>query len=384
VISEKKSAAVIIIGGGILGVCTAYFLARKGQKNIVLLEKGFLAEGSTGLSVGGFRQQFSHPANILLSQESIGVFKTFQEKFGIDIDFHQVGYLFMARERETWEDMLKGVKLQRKYNVPVEIFTPNEIKYRWPYLKTNDLQGGTYGPEDGYADPYSVVMGFAREARKMGVQIKEKTEVKSILVEKGKINGVYTSSGLITSSCVVNTAGPWAGEVAKMTGVNLSVKPYRRQVFVITDCEFIPRPVPMIIDMEKRSYFRGESADILTGMSDLEEPSSFNLNIDQGFMEKVVNALVYRAPEMVRAKMLRGWAGLYTITPDDNPIIGRISDLEGFFCAVGFSGHGFQHGPATGRILSELICDGRTEFDLSPFAYDRFGRRKQIGEKRVV
>lgn len=382
--SAKKTADVVIIGGGIVGVCIAYYLAIKGQKNITLFEKDFLAEGSTGLSVGGFRQQFSHPANILLSQESIGVFKNFQSVFGIDIDFHQVGYLFLAKENKTWDDLVQGVELQKKYNVPVEILLPEEIQYRWPYLHIGDLQGGTFCSEDGYADPYHVVTGFANESRRLGVNIEENTEVLSISVKKGKVRGVKTNKGFIGSKCVINAAGPWAGKVGRMAGLDLSVKPYRRQVFVITDCEFIPRPVPMIIDVEKHSYFRGESVDILAGMSDLEEPSSFNMNVDQRFMEKVVEALIHRAPEMVRARMLRGWAGLYTITPDDNPIIGSISELEGFFCAIGFSGHGFQQGPAVGRILSELVFDGHTDFDLSPFEFDRFGRIKQSGEKRVV
>lgn len=382
--AEKKTTDVIIIGGGILGICTAYYLAVKGQKNIVLLEKGFLAEGSTGLSVGGFRQQFSHPANILLSQESVRIFKDFQQNFAMDIDFHQVGYLFLAKKKETWDDMLQGVQTQLEYNVPVEVLTPEEIKYRWPYLNIDDIQGGTFGPEDGYADPYHVVMGYAKEAKKLGVFIEEKTEVISLSMKEGKIIGVETNQGFISTNSVVNAAGPWAGEVARMAGLDLAVKPYRRQVFVITDCEFIPRPVPMIIDVENRSYFRGESADILAGMSDLEEPSSFNMNVDQNFMERVVESLIHRAPDMVRARMLRGWAGLYTITPDDNAIIGRIPELDGFYCAIGFSGHGFQHGPAVGRILSEIILDGHTDFDLSPFAHDRFEKKKKPGEKRVV
>jgi sarcosine oxidase subunit beta len=302
----------------------------------------------------------------------------------MDIDFHQVGYLFLAKKKETWDDLLQGVQIQLKYNVPVEVLSPEEIKYRWPYLRIDDLCGGTFGPEDGYADPYHVVMGYANEARKLGVNIEERTEVISISMKSGKVMGVNTNKGFISSNRVVNNAGPWAGEVARMAGLDLAVKPYRRQVFVITDCEFIPRPVPMIIDVENRSYFRGESADILAGMSDLEEPSSFNLNVDPDFMERVVESLIHRAPDMVRARMLRGWAGLYTITPDDNAIIGRIPELDGFYCAIGFSGHGFQHGPAVGRILSEIILDGHTEFDLSPFAYDRFDKIKKPGEKRVV
>jgi sarcosine oxidase subunit beta len=145
----------------------------------------------------------------------------------------------------------------------------------------------------------------------------------------------------------------------------------------------LPRPVPMIIDQDLTSYIRGADPGLILGMSDPEEPPSAHLNVDRQFMEKVVEAAVHRVPHLERARILRGWAGLYEVTPDDNPIIGEAPSLDGFFCAVGFSGHGFQHGPPVGRILSELILDGRTDFDLTPFAHDRFSGKPE-GEKRVV
>jgi len=380
---RDMTSKIVIIGGGIIGASTAYYLAKKGASNVLLVERDLLAQATTGLSVGGIRQQFSHPANIRLSQRSVRVFENFKQEFGVDIHFHQAGYLFLAQKKETWDDFLSSVDTQHRFKVPVEVLSPEEIKRRWPYLNVEDLIGGTFGPKDGYADPYLAAMGFANQARRLGVRIEEKREVTGIRVKGGKVKGVETSGGPISAPVVVNAAGPWAGEIARMAGLDLPVMPFRRQVFATKPFDAIPRPVPMVIDQDLTFYFRGEEPNILMGMSDPDEPSSFNTHVDRDFMEKVTEAAVHRAPILEKAEILRGWGGLYTITPDDNPIIGEIPEMKGFFCAIGFSGHGFQQGPAVGQILSELILDGGTDFDLKPFEYDRFDDIKE-GEKRVV
>ncbi|NIO48289.1 MAG: FAD-dependent oxidoreductase [Candidatus Aminicenantes bacterium] len=380
----KKTAEVAIIGGGIMGVSTAYYLAKRGVSDVVILEKDLLAQASTGLSVGGIRQQFSNPANIRLSQGSVRVYERFEEEFGADIKFRQVGYIFLAQKQETWNDFLAGVETQRQHNVPVEVLSPEDIKQRWPYLNADDLKGGTFGPKDGYADPYLAAMGFADAARNLGVRIEEKTEVTGISIAGGRVQGVETAKGSISAPVVVNVAGPWGGEVAKIAGLDLPAKPYRRQVFMTKSFDAIPKPVPMIIDQDVTFYFRGEEPGIIMGMSDPDEPSSFNLNVDRNFLERVIEAAVHRAPVLEKAEILRGWGGLYTITPDDNPIIGEAPGVMGLFSAIGFSGHGFQQAPAVGRILSQLILDGQTDFDLKPFSYDRFEKREREGEKRVV
>ncbi len=382
--SWKKTAEVAIIGGGIMGVSAAYSLARRGVSDVVVLEKELLAQASTGLSVGGIRQQFSNPANIRLSQESVRVYERFEEEFGVDIKFRQVGYIFLARKEDTWNDFLSSVETQRQHDVPVEVLSPEDIKQRWPYLNIDDLKGGTFGPKDGYADPYLAAMGFATSARKLGVRIEEKTEVTGINIEGGRVQGIETAKGSISVPVVVNVAGPWGGEVARMAESDLPVKPYRRQVFMTKSFDAIPKPVPLVIDQDVTFYFRSEEPGIIMGMSDPDEPSSFNLNVDRDFLEKVIEAAIHRAPVLEKAEILRGWGGLYTITPDDNPIIGEVPGVKGLFSAVGFSGHGFQQAPAVGLILSQLILDGQTNFDLKPFSYGRFDKKDQEGEKRVV
>ncbi len=380
----KDTADVAIVGGGIMGASAAYHLALRGCTDVVILEKDLLAQASTGLSAGGIRQQFSHPANIRLSQEAVAVFERFEEMFGVEIDFRQVGYLFLAQSEEVWQEFLANVQVQRAHGVPVEALNPDEIKYRWPYLNVDDLCGGTFCPQDGYADPYSAAMGFANAARRLGVRIEEKTKVTSIHAAGGRVQGVNTTRGPIATPVVVNVAGPWGGEVARMTSLELPVKPYRRQVFVTQAFAPIPKPVPMILDIEPAFYFRGEGPSVLMGMSDPDEPTSFNTHVDYAFMERVIDAAIHRAPILEEAEILRGWGGLYAITPDDNPIIGPLPNAEGLYCAIGFSGHGFQQAPTVGRILAELILDGATGFDLSPFAHNRFERVTAKAETRVV
>jgi sarcosine oxidase subunit beta len=380
----KNTADVAIIGGGIMGASTAYHLAARGCTDIVILEKDLLAQASTGLSAGGIRQQFSHPANIRLSQEAVRVFERFEEEFGVDMEFRQVGYLFLAQSEDVWQEFLDNVAIQRQFDVPVEVLTPDEIKCRWPYLEVDDLQGGTFCPEDGYADPYMAAMGFANAARRLGVRIEEQTKVTGIRLEGGQVRGVATPRGPVSAPVVVNVAGPWGGTVVQMAGFDLPVKPYRRQVFVTQAFDAIPKPVPMILDIEPAFYFRGEGPGVLMGMSDPDEPSSFSTNVDYLFLEQVIDKAIQRAPILEEAEIGRGWGGLYAITPDDNPIIGALPGAEGLFCAIGFSGHGFQQAPTVGRILSELILDGETGFDLSPFVHDRFDSVTSKGETRVV
>ncbi|UCE42116.1 MAG: FAD-binding oxidoreductase [Candidatus Aminicenantes bacterium] len=381
---SRYDSKIVIIGGGIMGVSTAYFLAKRGQKDIILLERDLLAQASTGLCVGGIRQQFSHPANILLSQETIGLLRHFEREFHAKIDFHQAGYLFLTREQSTWEAFCECVKIQRRYGVPVEVLSPEEVKRRWPYLEIKGLKGGIFGPEDGYVDPYDVTMAIANKTRKLGIRILEKTEVTDIHLENNQVKGVATSRGPIFSRIIVNAAGAWGGEIAKMAGVELPIQPFRRQVFITKAFDAIPRPLPMIIDQDTQFYIRGYAPGILMGMTDLDELPSFHTHVDRSFMERVTAAALERVPVLEKAEMLRGWGGLYAMTPDENPIIGEIPGIKGFFCATGFSGHGFQHGPAVGRILSELILHGKTNFNLSPFSYDRFNKCQKTTELITV
>ncbi len=378
-------ADVVIIGGGVMGTSTAYHLAKRGCQNVVLVEKKQLASGSTGLSAGGIRLQFSSAANIRISLESLRVFEHFAEEFEAEIDFRQHGYLFLATNPQDWAEFQTNAALQQREGVPVRLLSPGEIGDMAPYLHLDDVIGGTFCPRDGYADPYSVAMGFAKQARRLGVDIREETEALDIKVGQGKARAVVTNQGEIATPVVVNVAGPWAAQVGRMAGLELPVQPYRRQVFVTAPFDELTRRIPMIIDFAPSFYFRREGSSVLMGMTDHEEPPSFNINFDLKFLIKVADKAAHRAPVLDRADFMRGWGGLYAITPDDNAIIGQdVGGVEGFCCAVGFSGHGFMQAPAVGRILAELITSGQTDFDLRPFRLDRFKAEDLRGERRVV
>ncbi len=380
-----EKANVVIIGGGVMGTSTAYHLAKRGFQDVVLVEKKQVASGSTGLSAGGIRLQFSLEANIRMSMESLQVFERFAEEFEAEIDFRQHGYLFLATEPGDWAEFQANVVIQQRMGVPVRLLSPAEIGELAPYLYVDDVVGGTFCPRDGYADPYSVAMGFAKQARRMGVRIREETEALDIKVRQGKVRAVVTNQGEIATPVVVNVAGPWAAQVGDMAGLELPVLPYRRQVFVTAPFDELPKQTPLIIDFAPSFYLRREGASILMGMTDHEEPSSFNTNFDLEFLVKVAEKASHRVPVLDRADFMRGWGGLYAITPDNNPVIGQdIGGVQGFYCAVGFSGHGFQQSPAVGRILADLITSGQTDFDLGPFQLERFETGELMGESRAV
>ncbi len=381
-----QKASVVIIGAGVNGLSTAYHLAKKDFSDILVLEKEkFIAAGSTGLSAGGIRQQFSTEVNIRMAMYSVSKFEHFKEEMGEDISFNQVGYLFLLSTEDEVELFRRSYSLQRKLGLDVEWLEPSEVKKRWPYIVVDDILAATYCPTDGYADPYSVANGYAKQARKLGVKILTETEVTGIKVEDGRIAGVETTKGFIETPIVVNTAGPYAHVIGQMVGVDIPARPYRRQIFITDAFPEIPPDWPMTVDFHYNWYMRKEGEGLLMGMSDLEEPSSFNMNVDWSFMEKVVEHGIERVPLLEKARIMRGWAGLYSITPDNQPIIDKIPGVEGFYCAVGFSGHGFMLSPATGLVMSELIAEGEAKsFDISEFSFNRFAEGVAEGEQHVI
>ncbi len=381
-----KTTDVVIIGGGVNGLSAAYHLAKRGCTDIVVLEKEeALATQATGLSAGGIRQQFSTTVNIRMAQHSVAMLENFEEITGNDPAFKQVGYLFLLSRPENVEIFRRSVALQRELGVNTEWLTPQEVKTRWPHLAVDDLLAATFHDRDGYADPYGVANGFAAVARRLGARIFLQTEVTDITIEGGAVRGVVTNQGAISTPVVVNTAGPWAHVVGKMAELDLPAHPYRRQVFITAPFPEVPRGTPMTIDFAYNWYFRPEGEGLLTGMSDLAEPPSFNMTVDWDFMVEVIEHGVRRVPVLEEARVIRGWAGLYSVTPDDQPIMGAIPGVEGAYCAVGFSGHGFMLSPATGLTLAECILDGCPQtFDISEFTLERFDGEVSGGEEHVI
>ena len=376
---------VVIIGAGLVGLSTAYCLARKGFKDVVVLEREAThAQGSSGRSAGGVRLEFSNPSSVRFSQFGLDVFQRFQDEFGISAGFKPCGYLFVTSRPATIEALRGPLAMQHRLGVPSELLAADEVRRRFSYIDLPDLAGALYGPQDGVGDPAAVAYGYIRRARELGVTVRFGETVTGIETEDGRVTAVTTPHGRIETRVIVNAAGPQARAVAHMAGVDLPVLPYRRSVYVTGAFDALPTAMPMTLDLDTTSYLRREGRSILLGMSDPDEPSSENVETDRDALEKIVSTVLPWVPALETAAIMRGWAGLYEVSPDDTAIIGPVDGLEGFYCANGFSGHGFMHAPATGRVMAELIAGEEPFVDLGPFRLSRLQDRSATREQLVI
>lgn len=377
---------MVIIGGGCMGASTAYHLTRAGISNIVVVEREpMLGMGSTGRNAGGVRHQFSNEANVKLSIESIRLLERFNEEIGYEIDFHQDGYLFLLSTEESARSFAANRELQRRLGVEVHSLTPEDAQKLAPGLEVDGIIAASFCGRDGIADPNGVTMGFAKAAQAAGAEVCRDTEVVGIQQNAGRIRSVTTNKGTIETSTVVNAAGPYARVIGEMAGLDIPVRPLRRHIFITEPIAAAPTTRIMVIDFETTFYFHREGAGVLFGMGEPDDEPTFDTTVSWEFLEEVTRVAVTRLPALAEAGIAHAWAGLYEMTPDAMPIIGPASALEGFFMINGFSGHGFQHSPAAGRILAELIASGSArDCDLSAFAFDRFSGGQVSRETAVV
>jgi len=370
-----RTASVVIVGGGVVGCSIAYHLAKRGRKDVVVLERETVGSGTTSKAAGGIRSQFPTETEIRFSLEAIGVFERFEEEFGVDIGYRKIGYLFLISDQEDLRGFRERMALQRRLGVDVREITPAEAKAIVPALRVDDLVAAVWGPTDAMAGPAEVTNGFARRARELGVRIAEGVDVTAITVERGRATGVVTSDGAITTPLVINAAGPAGGAIGRLAGVTLAVQPRRRHIFFTEPFPEIPGPVPLTTDRASGFYFRKEMEQLLLSPGDVEDiGEDFSVPVDRARIDETVEKALHRIPIVEKARIAGGWAGLRPLTPDDHAIIGWAPGVEGFFVAVGFGGHGFQHSPATGRYVSEWLLDGKPSLDLSLFDPGRFAR----------
>lgn len=377
-------ARVVVVGGGVIGTSVAWHLARAGVRDVVLVERDELAAGSTSKAAGGVRAQFSDELNIRLGARSLEAFGRFEREVGQDIGLHRTGYLFLLSTPGQVASFEAGVRLQNSLGVPSRLITPGEARRLSPLITTDGLLAAAYSPDDGHCTPEAVVHGYARAARALGVRVLRHTEVTGIDLRGGTVTGVRTTLGPIATDTVVCAAGAWSRAVGAMAGVDLPVRPLRRQIAVTGPLPEPPATLPMTIDFTTSLYFHREGPGLLLGMSDPDERPGFATDTHDRWLPRLTEAMRRRAPALLDLPHTGGWAGLYENTPDHNALIGEARTVSRFLYATGFSGHGFLQGPAVGEVIRDLYL-GRAPFlDVGPLSAERFAADAPRPEANLV
>jgi sarcosine oxidase subunit beta len=353
-------------------------------QSVLVVDRGGIGEGSTGRCAGGVRQQFSTEVNVRIGMLSREILESFEERIGRSADFRQIGYLFVASDEAGLSDLEQNLEVQHRAGLQeARAVNVEEIAGLVPGLRTDDLLGGSFCPSDGVAGPNEVTFGYAHAARERGVLIMEGVEVLGLTIKPGDCR-VRTSRGSIRAGRVVCCAGAWSAEVGKMVGVDIPVVPYRRHIFVTGPVEGADRDTPMTVDYHTSFYFHPEADGLLLGMSDPAEPPSYRTDVDWDFLDHLVEHAVARFPALAEARVQTGWAGLYEVTPDHQPLIGEVAECPGLWLCTGFSGHGFMQAPAVGELCGDLMVGRDPAFDISALRPARFKEGASEEERAVI
>ncbi|MDO5035139.1 MAG: FAD-binding oxidoreductase [Actinomycetaceae bacterium] len=368
---QPEIASIVIIGGGVMGMSTAWNLAQRGIQGIVLLEQHEIGRGSSAKPMGGVRANFSDPNNIILGQRSLKAFNQFGEDFGVNIELSRVGYLFLARNDEEAVNLEVATQTQNELGVNSFMVSPEKVSELNPFIDPHAITVGAYSPEDGYACPAAVVDGYRRAAQAMGVTVLDHTEVRRITTSGAQIESVVTNRGTIRTNQVVCAAGAWSARIGGMVGQPLPVEPVRRMIGITPQRPQAHATVPFTLDLGTTFYMHNYYNALLLGISH-EEKVGFNREWTYEWLDDFNDAAATVAPELVNPQLEAGWAGFYENTPDHNAIIGASSAVEGFYYITGFSGHGFLQGPAAGEFMADIVCGDQSFLPKDAFSVDRF------------
>lgn len=381
----NKTASIVIIGGGISGVAIAYNLAKKGLKDIVVLEKNYLASGSTGRCGAGIRMQWGTERNCLLSKMSVEFFEHANEElqYDYDIEFNQSGYLMVAATEKEVNQFKKNVELQNRLGIPSVYLSPKEAKEIIPYMDETKVIGATFCPKDGHLNPFHTTQAYANAAKRLGVEIMTHTTVTGIDVKNGKIAGVTTDKGYISTPMVVDCAGGYSKEIGLVAGVDIPIYPQRHQILVTEPVEHLQGPMYMGFYLNIYCQQTPHGSFIM-GRGNAAEPKDFRLTSSWQFMEEMAKSCCTLLPLLKKLSVVRQWSGMYCMTQDAHPIYGEAKEVEGFYIACGFSGHGFMLGPATGLLMAQTILKEPTTIPIDNLDKDRFERGELILEPAVV
>ncbi len=388
-----ETADVVVIGAGVIGLSVAYELALAGIGQIALLEKEELpGMGSTAACTGGIRLQFSSEANIRFTQYGLQRYGKFEEELGVDVELKKNGYLFLLSDRDEISRYVQGHELQNALGVTSRFVDTEWIARIAPFLSLEDIVSGSYCPQEAHADPSKVCQAYLGGLRVFGVDVQTDREVTGIQIAGNRVTGVATTKGPVSTPMIVDCAGPFAGRVAGMAGLKLPITPRKRHVLVIQPPFEMKDSLPLIVDSSTGWYVKAEPGGIaLIGGTDREataadpkatstdpkatstNPAALDTAAEPGAVDRILEAGIRRGPALEDAGLIRTIVGLRCMSEDDHALIGAVPSPAGFYCAAGFSGHGFMHAPAAGVALADVITRRRTgSLDISRFDPSRF------------
>lgn len=376
-------AKVVVIGGGIMGLATAFELAKRGQDGIVVLERTYLCGGASGRNGGGVRAQWSSERNVRLMKESIRICEDFATEMRINVWFRQGGYLFLARSEERAKELLKSVELQRACGLKTRMVDRAEALQIAPDLDGTRIVAASYNPDDGVVFPWPFVWGYARACEKLGVSIHTFTNVLELKTEGRRITGVVTDRGTVDAPLVINAAGAWSPEIARMVGVELPNKAHRHEICSTEPLK--PFLKPLVADLSNGLYFsQSMRGELVGGISNDDVPEGINQESSLDFLGLYAKALVETMPVLGSVRVIRQWAGCYDLTPDGSPIVGELDEIEGLILLCGFMGHGFMMAPIMGRLLAGYLLE-RTDAELfAEWNFRRFREGRLVHETMIL
>jgi sarcosine oxidase subunit beta len=414
---------VVIVGAGIMGLSTAWHLARRGVTDVLVIDRGYLCGGASGRNGGGVRAQFSSETNIRLMRESIEICREFATEMKINVWFRQGGYLFLTRTKQRARMLEASAKLQRECGLATRLVSPGELREIVPEIDPTGVELASFNPGDGVVFPWPFVWGYARAAQDLGVRIETFTEVEGFETRGSRITGVrvkktrhdalvaddrdertaargrgpvidparaQTGAGadegeraVIDCDVVVLCAGAWSPSVAAMLGISLPNTPHRHEICSTEPLK--PWLGPLVADLTDGLYFsQSARGEIVGGIGVEPVPEGINQRSSAQFLATYARSLVRTVPSMAKVKVLRQWAGCYDLTPDGNPIVGRVDECDNLVMACGFMGHGFMMAPVMGRLLAEHVATEETSELFARWALRRFKEGRLLSESMII
>lgn len=378
-----EDARVVVIGAGIMGLAVASSLARFGVDRIVVVDKSYLCGGASGRNGGGVRAQWSSETNIRLMRESIRRCAEFATKMRINVWFRQGGYLFLARSDRIAKTLSDSVALQREHGLPTKMIDAADVKKLVPELDVSRVVAASYNPDDGVVFPWPFVWGYARECRRLGVDVHTHTTVTDIETEGNRVSAVVTDRGVIRTPKVVCAAGAWSPELTRMVGVELPSHPHRHEICSTEPLKPFLRP--FVGDLATGLYFsQSMRGEIVGGISNAKVPAGLDQGSSLRFLALYARSLTRAVPVLGGVRVLRQWSGCYDITPDGNPLVGPVDEVEGLILVSGFMGHGFMIAPIMGELLARHLLFGEEKELFERWNLRRYREGKLLSETMIL